>query len=54
MFALPNGIILQTEDAATHSWYLDLLFCVQLADTFSALQLASLAFFWQTPEFQGV
>ncbi len=46
--------LLQIEDTATHSWSLDLLFCVQLADTFSALQLACLAIFRQKPEFQGV
>jgi hypothetical protein len=45
---------LQIEDTATHSWSLDLLSCVQLADTFSALQLTSFAFFRQKPEFQGV
>ncbi len=54
MFALPNGDFLQIKDTATHSWTLDLLFCVQLADTFSVLQLACLAIFRQKPEFQGV
>jgi hypothetical protein len=54
MFALPNGDFLQIEDTATHSWSSDLLFCVQLADTFSVLQLACLAIFRQKPEFQGV
>ncbi len=54
MSALPNGIFLQNEDTATHSWSLDLLFCVQLAETFTTRQLACLAIFRQKPEFQGV
>jgi hypothetical protein len=54
MFALPNGNFLQIENTATHTLSLDLLFCVQLADTFSALQLAFLPIFRQKPEFQGV